>query len=125
MDELSTPYSPGVKFPTDLVSMVESSKSPNITVTSTSDMEMSTSTITSSLSEVDKDLYELQRTSSSLIVSSVVMSNITSSININKQQSKSKVDFNGDDVSPLSSYLSKRTIRTIMMNSNYTQPLLC
>ena len=128
-DELSTPYSPDAKIsinitdishPTDRVSIAENSNSS--AVSGTSDMDMLTSTITSSVLNVDNHLYELQRTSSSQVISSVVKSYITSTKDINKQHSK--VDFNGDDVSPLSSHLSlpKKTIHTAMKNSNNTDP---
>ena len=106
MDELSTAYSPDVEIsmnitnishPIDLISVVESSKSPAVTVSS--DMKMPTSTITSSVAEVENDFYELQRTTfSSSVISSAVNSNVTSPLDIKKQNSK--VDFNGDDVSP-------------------------
>lgn len=126
MDELSTPYSPDVEIsinvtnishPIDLISVVEISKSPAVT-----DTEMSTSTITSSVAEVENDFYELQRTtSSSSVISSLVNSNITSLIDIKKQHFK--VDFNGDDASPLSSFLLKRkATRSATKNSNYTEP---
>ena len=104
MDELSTAYSPDVEIsmnitnishPIDLISVVESSKS--LAVTVSSDMKMPTSTITSSV--VENDFYELQRTTfSSSVISSAVNSNVTSPLDIKKQNSK--VDFNGDDVSP-------------------------
>jgi len=125
MDELSTAYSPDVEIsmnitnishPIDLISVVESSKSP--AVTGSSNMKMPTSTITqSSVAEVENDFYELQRTTfSSSVISSSVNSNITSPIDIKKQNSK--VDFNGDDVSPLSYLPKRKTTRSVMKNLN-------
>lgn len=111
-----------ISHPTDRVSIAENSKSS--AVTGTSDMDMSTSTITSSVLEVDNHLYELQRTSSSPVISSEVKSNIISPKDIIIIKQHSKVDFNGDDVSPLSSYLSlpKKTIHIAMKHSNNTDP---
>lgn len=124
MDELSTAYSPDVEIsmnitnishPIDLISVVESSKSPAVTVSS--DMKMPTSTITSSVAEVENDFYELQRTTfSSSVISSAVNSNVTSPLDIKKQNSK--VDFNGDDVSPLSYLPKRKTTRSVMKNLN-------
>lgn len=100
--------------------MVENSKSS--AVIGSSNTEMTTSTITSSLAEVENDFYDLQPTiSSSPVISSEVNSNITSPIDIKKQYPK--VDFNGDGASPLLSFLLKRkTTRSAMKNSNYTEP---
>lgn len=122
MDELSTAYSPDVEIsmnitnishPIDLISVVESSKS--LAVTVSSDMKMPTSTITSSV--VENDFYELQRTTfSSSVISSAVNSNVTSPLDIKKQNSK--VDFNGDDVSPLSYLPKRKTTRSVMKNLN-------
>lgn len=124
MDELSTPFSPDVEIsmnitsishPIDLISVVESSKSH--TVTGSSNMKMPTTTIISSVAEVENDFYELQRTTfSSSVISSAVNSNITSPIDIKKQNSK--VDFNGDDVSPLSYLPKRKRTRSVMKNLN-------
>ena len=104
-----------ISHPIDLISVVESSKSP--TVTGSSNMKMPTTTITSSVAEVENDFYELQRTTlSSSVISSTVYSNITSPIDIKKQNSK--VDFNGDDVSPLSYLPKRKTTRSVMKNLN-------